>query len=56
MDKYIVIQWPEIQLYMNCEGFREHAFLINDEYGMDTFGSSAYFVEEAWAKEAEKNI
>ena len=31
MNKYIIIEWPEIQEYMSYEGFRENACLINDE-------------------------
>jgi hypothetical protein len=33
------------------DGFGEHAYLINDEAGMDVFGSSAYMVEKAWLEE-----
>ena len=44
--KYVVVTWPEIQFYMNREGFNENAYLINDEKGMEEFGSSAYFVNE----------
>lgn len=47
---YIVIQWPEIQELMDKEGFKEHSFLVNDPLGLDTFGSSAYFVNEEWLK------
>lgn len=53
MKKYIVIQWPEIQDYMECKGFEDNAYLINDEKGLDTFGSSAYFVNEVWAENQE---
>lgn len=45
---YTVIQWPEIQAYMDIPGFRENSYLINDEKGMEDFGSSAYFVDVKW--------
>ena len=48
MEKYIVVTWPDIQYLMDKEGFEDNAFLINDDKGLDRFGSSAYFVEESW--------
>ena len=48
MDKYIVVCWPEIQFLFEEEGFDENAYLINDEKGIDDFGSSAYFVNFDW--------
>ena len=45
---YVVVQWPEIQEIMTIEGFDEHSYLINDEKGMEDFGSSAYFVDYDW--------
>ena len=45
---YVVIQWPHIQHYMDLEGFEENSYLINDEKGINEFGSSAYFVNEDW--------
>ena len=48
MDKYIVIQWPEIQELMEIEGFRDNSYLINDEKGLEEYGSSAYFVNTKW--------
>jgi len=54
--KYVVVTWPEIQFYMNRQGFDENTFLINDEKGMDEFGSSAYFVSEKWAQKIEREL
>lgn len=51
MDKYIVVQWPEIQELMEIEGFRDNSYLINDEKGLEEFGSSAYFVNYNWYKQ-----
>jgi len=53
-DKYIVITWPDIQHYMTLLGFKEHSHLINDELGLETFGSSAYFIDEEWYDKAEE--
>ena len=47
-NDYIVVTWPESQELFEIDGFREHAFLINDDKGMEIFGSSAYFVDKAW--------
>ena len=48
MSKYVVITWPDIQYCMDEEGFDKHSYLINDEQGLEDFGSSAYFVDEEW--------
>lgn len=48
MTTYTVVTWPEVQLLLDSEGFREHSYLISDEQGLDDFGSSAYFVETEW--------
>lgn len=53
-EVYIVIQWPEIQEYMDLKGFRDNSYLINDEKGMDDFGSSAYFVNKEWLESINK--
>lgn len=47
-DMYVLVQWPDIQEYMDKEGFRENACLANDEHFVDTYGSSAYFVDLNW--------
>ena len=45
---YTVVTWPEIQMLMEVEGFRDNSYLINDEKGLEDFGSSAYFVNIEW--------
>ena len=55
-EKYEVVTWPSIQAYMNIEGFEDNSYLINDEKGMTKFGSSAYFVNCAWLKKADRQI
>jgi len=48
---YVAVGWPEIQDLMMVEGFDDNAYLINDDKGMDDFGSSAYFVDVDWMNE-----
>jgi hypothetical protein len=45
---YRVITWPDIQDLMVEDGFEEHSYLINDNKGMEDYGSSAYFVDVDW--------
>lgn len=48
MNKYVIVEWPDIQVLMTESGFNEHACLINDDEWVYKYGSSAYFVEEEW--------
>lgn len=41
---YTVVEWPDIQMLMDKEGFDENAYLDVD----CNFGSSAYFVRYDW--------
>lgn len=43
-----IVCWPESQYLCEMDKFWEHAWLINDTYGLNRFGSCAYVVEEAW--------
>ena len=52
-EKWTVVQWPEIQDFMDLEGFEDNAYPINDENGIEAFGQSAYFVNENWLKNLE---
>ena len=54
IPRYIVVSWPEVQDLMELEGFREHSYLINDDQGLNDFGSSAYFVDEQWLTEVSR--
>lgn len=47
MEDYVLIQWPESQLYMELEDFDEHSFLADCE----KFGPCAYFIEKEWFDE-----
>lgn len=54
-ERYIVVTWTDdIQSLMDKEGFKENSYLINDEKGLDDFGSSAYFVNEEWYESIKK--
>ena len=37
---YIIVQWPESQYFLD----RDDVHLINDDNGINIYGSSAYFV------------
>lgn len=47
MEDYEIIGWPEIQYYMEFEGFEENSSLIepNDNIGI---GSSTYLIDKEW--------
>jgi hypothetical protein len=47
MKDYEIIGWPEIQYFMDIEGFDDNATLIeeNDAMGID---SSTYLVSKDW--------
>lgn len=42
-DNYILVRWPESQIFMGEPWFREEAIFAGKE---DRFGSSAYFIPE----------
>lgn len=41
---YTIVTWPDIQEIMEEDWFDDESFLINDQKGLEKFGSSAYFV------------
>ena len=47
-DAFVVVTWPECQELMDVEGWEENSHLINDDKGVDEYGSSAYFVNTKW--------
>lgn len=47
-DDYVLIQWPEIQEYMDEYGFDQWACLANSDEFVKMYGSSAYFVSKPW--------
>lgn len=52
MDEYEIIGWPDIQYYIEYEGFKENSALIepNDNIGI---GSSTYLISVEWLKQIE---
>ena len=52
-DDFVIIQWPEIQDLMDKEGFSTNASLANDEWCLEEYGSSAYFVNKQWLSKVE---
>lgn len=46
-DDYIIIDWPDIQHYMDLEGFEENSSLLtpNDNMGIS---SSTYLINKEW--------
>ena len=53
---YEVVCWPEVQELFGWPGFRENSYLVNDEKGMEDFGSSAYFVDSEWLRGIEEEL
>jgi hypothetical protein len=45
---FIVIPWPDIQVYMDFKGFRSNSILINDGPLYDEYGDSTYLVRKSW--------
>lgn len=49
-ETYEIVCWPDVQLLFSKDGFKQNAYLINDEKGLEDFGSSAYFVNSDWLR------
>lgn len=47
-ELFTVVTWPEIQYYMTVDGFDENSHLIDDNEGLDEYGSSSYMVSVKW--------
>lgn len=54
MSRREIITWPESQEFMELEGWPDEydARLINDEKGLETYGSSAYSITSSQYKKA----
>lgn len=50
---YEVVTWPDVQELMGLYGFEENSYLVNDDKGVEDFGSSAYFVSVEWLEELD---
>lgn len=55
MEEYEIIGWPDIQDYMDKEGFDENSALItpNDNIGI---GSSTYIVDKEWLEKIDDDL
>jgi hypothetical protein len=51
---YELVVWPDVQEFMELDGFAEHACLANDDFFVEKYGSSAYFVDAEWLKSTQK--
>jgi hypothetical protein len=51
----VIIAWPEIQDYMDYEGFDANATLINSGDLYKQYGDSAYIVNAKWANDVDSN-
>lgn len=49
-DTYEIVCWPDVQHLFELDGFYDNAYLVNDDKGLEDFGSSAYFVNSEWLK------
>lgn len=49
-DTYEIVCWPDVQHLFGLEGFYDNSYLVNDDKGLEDFGSSAYFVNSEWLK------
>ena len=47
MEDYEIIGWPDIQAFMDLEGFDENSTLINPNDNMG-IGSSTYLINKEW--------
>lgn len=47
-DHFIPITWPEVQELMTYNDFRDNAVLITDGKLYQTYGDSAYLVNQEW--------
>ena len=47
-DLFVIFEWPQVQVLMGYDGFRENSILINDEPLYSEYGDSAYLIRVAW--------
>lgn len=52
MEDFDIIRWPDIQYYMDEEGFDKNATLIEPNENMG-IGSSTYLINKEWLKSLE---
>lgn len=55
MEDYEIIEWPDIQAFMELDGFEENAALIEPSESMG-IGSSTYLVKKEWLDSLEVEV
>ena len=53
LEGYEIVCFPESQSVAERPAYDEHCWFINDEEGLETYGSCAYVVEANWLHENE---
>ena len=53
-NAYVFIPWPDVQEYMEYEGFSENSTLCNDDETLEEYGSQCYFVDLQWINSIEE--
>ena len=53
MEDYAIIGWPEIQSYMELDGFQENSALIDENVHIG-IGSSTYLISLDWLASLEE--
>lgn len=54
MNKFDIVEWPDIQYLMELDGFYDNATLIEPNEAMG-IGSSTYLVDAEWLNSLEEN-
>ena len=54
MNKFDIVEWPDIQYLMELDGFYDNATLIEPNEAMG-IGSSTYLVDVKWLNSLEEN-
>lgn len=55
-DLFKIVTWPDVQMYMEVDGFRDNAILINETPLLEKYGSSAYIIDTDWLHYANNII
>lgn len=55
MEDYEIIEWPDIQAFMELDGFEENVTLIEPNESMG-IGSSTYLVKKEWLDSLEVEV
>jgi len=53
-NKFIIVQWPEVQDLIEKSGFNKNSILVNNEPLHTEYGDAAYLVRETWLKKVNK--